>query len=303
MSQSNDPFSGNPPRLRQALAEVRPLLHEMPDSALLPINIEPLSAVTKVRGALPALLALRDSIVSEIRSFDPTNLDQLETYALAFIQAETIHRGISARSRLLSQLSLEATVLRIRLLNDSNVLVSRGLIQQERLSRLTGRKGHRNLASDLLTLSELLRDSWSTIANSTAITLAELDRAEVLGDEMINALGRRTEVTADAAEAALQRRRAYSLLIRAYDEVRNAVLYLRRHDGDADQIAPSLHEKRTLRRRKARRDDASSTSSTGDSHLSPTAEPVADTRPRTEQEQTNGNDSKAGQPGFDPFLH
>jgi len=60
----------------------------------------------------------------------------------------------------------------------------------------------------------------------------------------------RHEVPERATEAADVRRRADTLFVRAYDEVRRIVAYLRWHEGDADSIAPSLYAKRKASRRR-----------------------------------------------------
>lgn len=179
MTELGDSSSRNQSSLRRAFKKVRPLLDAMPNSALSHLNLDPLAAVAKVRGVLPAILLMRDSIEGQLKFFDLKPLDELETYALALIQAHAIYRGITARSQVLPKLSREACALRGQLLHDANTLVGHGLIQRARLSRLQGPNGYRNLASDLLTIGELLRDSWPTIANRTAISLA---RSEPCGD-------------------------------------------------------------------------------------------------------------------------
>lgn len=304
MADSSVPSSSNPSRLHRALKRVLPLLNAMPDSALLPLNVDPVAVVAKVRGALPTLLLLRNQIASDLNAFDLAQLDELETYAHALLQADAVYRSITARSRSLSQLSPEASLLRARLLCDAKTLVKHGLIPESRLSRLKGRKGHRNVATDLLTLREVLRDSWPVIANNTPLSLVDLERAEALGDEMIQAIGESKQVTVQAANAALVRHRAFSLVVRTYEEVRWAVRYLRRHEGDAARIAPSLYHRPKPKRKKGNRDTLPVTSSNreGDA-LSPEPAP-ADGSPFRVSE--NGVDTKkigVGDPGSDPFLN
>jgi len=303
MTELGDPLSRNQSGLRRAFKKVRPLLDAMPDSALLQLNLDPLAAVAKVRAVLPAILLMRDSIEGTLRFFDLKNLDQLETYALALVQAHAIYRGNTARSQVLPKLSAEASALRGQLLRDSNTLVERGLIPRARLSRLQGPNGYRNIASDLLTIGELLHDSWPTIANRTAISLAELDRAEALADEMINALGQRKKVTVLAADAALMRQRAFSLFIRAYDEVRRAVLYLRWHEGDAEQIAPSLYGKRNGRGKKRDQDASPATPPSRNADVPSGPGSARDTPSCVSEKGTDTKTAAVGGPDSDPFLH
>lgn len=268
------------PRLREALERIRPQLDALADQQLLPINLDPISAVTIARGALPGLLALRSQLASMINSFALSNLDDLETYALALLQAQTVYQGICAHSGLLTDLSTEANELRARLLADVTVLSQRGHISPTRMHGLKGPKGHRNIASDLLTLTGLLRDCWPDIANKTATREDELDRAEILGDQLISAIGTREQQTEMATSAALQRQRAYTLFVRAYDEIRRAVSYLRWHAGDVNRIAPSLYAKRKRTSRRRERTDASPNDP-------------------TDPDATSGSDL----PAPDPFLH
>lgn len=51
-----------------------------------------------------------------------------------------------------------------------------------------------------------------------------------------------------STDAALQRSKAFTLFLSAYEEARHAVSYLRRHGGDASAIAPSLYAGRGGRR-------------------------------------------------------
>jgi|SRR5690606_22576285 len=79
------------------------------------------------------------------------------------------------------------------------------------------------------------------------VTRAEFQRAGVLGSKLHAALGAK-EVGAEGRSAAQAlwnlRQRAFSLFVRTYEECRRGVHFLRWHQGDADQFAPSLYRKR-----------------------------------------------------------
>jgi hypothetical protein len=100
----------------------------------------------------------------------------------------------------------------------------------------------------LVGLSSLLRHNWSSIENKTAITLSELDAAEELSDKLLTAVGAREQAPAVLAEVAQQRQRFFTLFVKAYDQVRRAVSYLRWSEDDLDAIAPSLYGNRTRRK-------------------------------------------------------
>lgn len=294
--------NASPSRQREALDRVRPELNALPDKELRVINIDPLAAVTIVRGALPRLTELALLLATKTPDFEPRHLTQLETYALALMQAHIAYIGIDGQSTVLRNLSAKANQLREDLLRDAINLAKRGCFPEQRLARLKGPNGHRNIASDILTLATLLRDCWSVIMHKTTVTPADLDQAEILGDELILALGNREKVTALAATAARERQQIYTLFVRAYEEIRSSVIYVRRHEGDADEIAPTLYPKRKLARRKANPEPA------------PIVDPFADPAPTPDLALASAIDAKpevepaptqirVGLPGSDPFLH
>ncbi len=55
----------------------------VPDESLLPVNIDIVSAVITVRGALPEIRAMRPEFQKVLGDFDLVAFDKLETYALA----------------------------------------------------------------------------------------------------------------------------------------------------------------------------------------------------------------------------
>ena len=76
---------------------------------------------------------------------------------------------------------------------------------------------------------------------SSGLSSEELERYRVLGSKLAAALGRRAELPKVASAATDTRLRAYTLFWKSYDHVRRVVQYLRWNEGDADDIAPSLH--------------------------------------------------------------
>jgi hypothetical protein len=57
----------------------------------------------------------------------------------------------------------------------------------------------------------------------------------------VRAAGQREQGPAVVVETARIRQQAFTLLVKAYDETRRAVSFLRWREGDADTIAPSLY--------------------------------------------------------------
>jgi hypothetical protein len=284
---------GEQPRIRGALALVLAELEALPDSELVRINLEPLASVSTVRGALPRILPLREQIRAALPLFNLSQLDKLETYALALMAAHSLYCAAKGLRKDRSRLAAETYQLRQQLLTDVNFLRHRGLLVRANALELRGPIGHLNNASDVMTLATLLRENWAQLSRYCAATLADLDRAEVLSDSLTFAVGDREPVPAVVVEATLRRQRAYTLLIRAYTEVREAVGYVRQKAGDADIIAPSLY---CRRKRSAK---AIVQASVEDNGGAPEAEAAAQPSPSEPTTATRSEDPF----GSDPFLH
>jgi hypothetical protein len=237
------------PRLRSALERAKPKFSVIPKEDLQQITLDPLSMTATVQGSLPKIMVLREQILSEAPKFDISNLDQLETYALALLQAQSEHVSATIPPEEIAKLGDEATQLREFFLADATALGKRGYINVRTLNELSGTVGYKNVAGDVLVLAAIFRHNWATISSKTGVTEAELDRAEVIGDQLIRAVGVREQGPAKVAAATLERQQAYTLFVNTYNQVRRVVNFLRWDDGDADDIAPSLYAGRTSKKK------------------------------------------------------
>jgi len=297
MSELNPTITIDQPCLRQALEQVRPKLATLEEADLLQIHIDPLTAAATVQGALPQIMAFRSQIVADLPNFDITLLDNLTLYSLALIQAHTLQLGANTPPEVLAKLVEEGIVLRGLLLADAEALAKRGYISAIRIDELKGIVGYKNVASDLLTITNMIRSNWPTVASKTGVTEAELDRAEVVGTQLINAIGIRELAPATAASVTLERQQTYTLLVNAYDQVRRVICFVRWDEDDADSIAPSLFAGRNTPRKKNQTEVAPQTATTLVSApaLTTVATPAAATDPIVAK-------VAPGLPGADPFL-
>ncbi|HMA92160.1 MAG TPA: hypothetical protein VKP30_05710, partial [Polyangiaceae bacterium] len=162
--------------------------------------------------------------------------------------------------------------------------------------------GHRNVATDLLTLVNVIRANCEVVAGKTALSAQELERAECLSDQLVNDIGERAVGPAALDKVVLERQQAYTVLVNAYDELRRAVTYLRWNYGDEDAVAPSLFGGK---RRKSTADTETE---------SPTATPQTNTTtpaaglvtpPTAAASTANSATTRvaAGLPGADPFTN
>ncbi|MBL8743557.1 MAG: hypothetical protein JNK04_20745, partial [Myxococcales bacterium] len=188
----------------------------------------------------PELQGIRDRIVAALPTFDIERFDKLERYALALWQAHTQYIGASRPTAPIPEITEELKGIRDQLVLDMQGLAKRRLIDGTRIADLKGTTGSKNIASDVLVLAAVLRDSWAQLQGQTAIKLSELDHAEQLADTLHSALALKEQSHAKVSDAAELRQRCYTLMLNAYDDARRAVIFLRWKENDADEIAPSL---------------------------------------------------------------
>jgi hypothetical protein len=139
------------------------------------------------------------------------------------------------------ELNEKGMQLRNTLYADAVALATRNLISGDRIGEFKANIGYKNLAFDLMALAGVLRGSWDKISSKTAITTDDLDQAELIGDQLVSAVGSREDAPAAIADVSAQRQRNFTLFLNAYDQVRRAVTFLRWDEDDIDRIAPSLY--------------------------------------------------------------
>jgi hypothetical protein len=219
------------------------------DGARRKVTIEAWDAARTVIALLPNLKALRPQL-AELPAFDLARFDKLGQYALAFIHAHALHRATGTTKSPLAALAAELVPIRDQLLLSAKVLVAHGLLHPSQLRGLKKTKGYLALADNVLVLVCLFRQNWPTIENKTPVTPAELLDAGKRADVLLRLYAERKHGASRIGDAAKTRDKAFTLLIRAYDDARRAVEYLRRNEGDARSIAPSLYKGRGKRKAK-----------------------------------------------------
>lgn len=259
MSDLDDPVEPPAaPRLdyRAALSFVRAEAEALADAELKHVCLEVPQVVPAVVGRIPGILALRGAAVRELPLFPIRWMDGLENYALALGMAHAESAAASAPPAELEAVERDAVALRRQLVTDVRALVARGYIAAEVLEKLRSTRSKEARVFDLLALAQAVRSQWRAVAGKTSITLEELELADSLALRLTQ-LGSQAAATPAAVAAALRlRQQVFTLFVRAYGQVRRAVLYLRHDEGDADEIAPSLWAGRARRPRVAKASEA-----------------------------------------------
>jgi hypothetical protein len=214
------------------------------------VNLDVMSAVRTTEGALPKIGSTKSVVAQLLPQFPLLLFEELEDRALALGHAQTVYESARRPAPILQTLLNSATSARDIALAETNTLVKRGLLPAQALGGLKGGNGYRNLAADLFTLSETMKSHWNAVSSRTSMTREELDRLEDLADEINQALGIREQMPELQAAAARDRQAAYTLFIAAYSELRAAIAYVRRREGDVDTIMPSLYARRGSSKKK-----------------------------------------------------
>jgi hypothetical protein len=124
---------------------------------------------------------------------------------------------------------------------DTQPLVTRGMISEKALRSNRG-NGYQNLATDLLSLTMVLRAAWPKIHGRCSVTIDELREAESLIKPLAEA-GRPSKTP--VRDARDLRARALTAAVRDYEQLRLGLSYIRRNVGDAEKLAPSLFRRPT----------------------------------------------------------
>ena len=152
----------------------------------------------------------------------------------------------------LEQVVAEATKERERLIAAARGLVPYGLFDARQVEQLKHGNGYSNVAQDLQALSAAFEQVWPKLEGKTPLTLESVKAASDLGLRLTELVGLREQGTPAQQETTDLRRRAFTLTLRTYEDARSAVRFLRRREGDADSIAPTLYSK--VKRSKAEDD-------------------------------------------------
>lgn len=206
------------------------------------VNIDIRSATTIVLGSIHSILSKRDEFVKQFPLFPIELMDTLETRTRALDYANTMLLASTKQLEPVAELVERGVAQRTLLIGEVRYAELHGLIDASPLSELGGSTGYRILASDLFTLSYMLRNSWSRLEGKTQLTLEQISEAEQIADHLITALGARTHADHTFDPSADMRGRAFTLFIVAYEQVRKWMTIL--FEDEIERIMPQIHQGR-----------------------------------------------------------
>jgi hypothetical protein len=233
-----------------AFLEVEPELAALPRHELRPVNVDVTRVAILVHGAVQRLRPLLPALRANLPNLPLYRIERLETYARAAAYAHvfaSVPASSRAREAVLA-LAEEGESLRQRLAAYVELLRLHGVaIERPHVRR--GRRSRGRLAAALIWLSETLKKHLGVIP--LPCTRADLAKADQLAAAIVQAEGERTVGAAhDQRVQREQLQRAFTLLADVYDEAYSAVDYLRRKQGGARAILPSLCHQPGRRRRR-----------------------------------------------------
>lgn len=279
------------PSYRKAFTELLPVIRAVGEDDFVPVNLDVMTIIYLIEAVTPRIAPHRATIVEELPKFPIQNIDQLGQYALALGHAHTTYCNSMKPSPILQALAEKAAPMREILVSEATTLIKRRVFPSNLLDNLQGPNGYRNLATDLLLIADKLRANFDAISKRTTLTLAELTEAENLAAQMNHEIGLRQQSSEGQAQAARDRQAAYTLTVKAYEQARAALAYVRREHGDADDIAPSLY---------AGRNNSNAKKKETESKPAATAEQAEHTQVTATHEPPAANTSNSAAPAHTP---
>jgi hypothetical protein len=227
-----------------ALGRIEHELVTVDASQFAPMNTDVVVAASTVLGHIQRILEHRDAIV-DLKGFEARNVDNLSDYAKATWITYVGNQPASS-SKEEANVAAEVARLRAKFLVWATAHGADGVFDSAAIAKIRDGSGYRDAAGDLVALVLLFREHEEEVKDKTGITAEDLARGAQLGAAAFAMLSRRENPLAPAqADDALRARRAWTLLDRAYGQVRRALDYLRYEQGDADLIAPNLRRNRS----------------------------------------------------------
>jgi hypothetical protein len=204
-------------------------------------------ATLKVRAALPKILELKPMIAKRFPGFDIGYLEMLEPCIQAVIDAYSTREDQVSQQTL--DLAAEGMLLHDKLLFDAHRWAKMGLVSSKFLKGLRGTQTYAALAVDLLHLA-VTAQYLCERDEQVSCTQTELLRAEGIGLELDRSAAQDLQMSSNAVDD--ERRRAFTLFSRVYEEVRQVVSCVRFNDGDVDALAPPLYVKPSRKPKQAK---------------------------------------------------
>jgi hypothetical protein len=213
-------------------------------------NLDVSASVATIYGAAPRASVFEPEI-AQLPFCDHPLIHSIPEMRLAVLHLQNERNASTRRASELAPLVEQGTALLELMVTDVKGLILRKLLPADALGEYDSSNGYQALANNLGLVSNLAMRHWAAIEGRSGMTKDDVTRASTLNTDIVRVIGQRTNDESEAPAFALLRAQAFTLLVRAYEELRRAIGYLRYHHGDADDITPSLYAGRGGRPRQA----------------------------------------------------
>jgi hypothetical protein len=225
----------------EAIARAEAAAAAIPDIELDTIRVDVTAAAAGVIGQVEAIEAHRAAIVAVFGEEGTVTLDGLVPAAHHLIIANG--RFNASGDRDLEPLATSLREKRNYLQMIASAIQERGIPTAQPLGKLKGGTSYVAVADDTLALYSWLSSNRGAVSEHCKLTPAELDAIQSEALRFMGAVG--IKQRAGVGAAALARQRAFTHFARTYGRARKFVTYVRWHEDDYDQIAPSIYAGRT----------------------------------------------------------
>jgi hypothetical protein len=183
--------------------------------------------------------------------------------------------------------------------SDINALVAHKFLVKDDLPPAAETNSYQNVTKALHLNAQFLRDNWSTVNGNCALKPADVDNALELCSHVESMLGDRTTAQSVARQSAKVRQQCLTATVRAYNQVRRVMGYVRYDNDEFETIVPSLYAVA----RPSHRSSSNSTTATATAPA-PTATPSAATpaAPAAAAKSPAAPQTSNGGPGGNPFM-
>lgn len=236
--QTVDILGGND--FTEVLEQLKPEYLAIAEEDLQKVNTDVGAAAATALWAAARLEELRPELQAELPKFIPL-LNKIVPIAQATIQAQFDHAAATTPVAAIPELEAKLTRIRGIFVADVEALVRREVIAANEVPELGTPNSHKNLAYGVGALVSLLRNNWEKIKTRTAVTLDEIAEGQELAQRLAVAIVVRDRGPGAATEAAMVRERMFAMLVRTYDELRRATVFLRWRKRDDEDFCPSLY--------------------------------------------------------------
>ena len=232
--------------LRQQLLDTwYPVLTNAPVLEPNELQVNVTETVLTILRHLPSMKMLKDEMKSKLLHAPIQELDELERLALMTYEAELdteVTQGPhEAKQRAENLFRTVVQPKRIEFMALANQAAGEGIISEEKLTAFYRCTGSMRLEVEcVLNLCDLFRQHWQPIESLSKISLSDIDLATAAAQECLHQLVLADQLAQNQTAPIQIRDRCLSQLLRSYDKVRQAIVYLRWAKHDSDNFCPPL---------------------------------------------------------------